>query len=78
MASENLRSLLNSLDVQAKNDIISIAPSISQPLGGGNKAKGQLGGSEGPNVGFAFISIFGKVFKTKSKNIPIFLSLIHI
>ena len=42
MASENLRSLLNSLDVQAKNDIISIAPSISQPLGGGNKAKGQL------------------------------------
>ena len=72
MASKNLRSLLNSLDVQAKNDIISISPSISQPLGGGNKAKGQLGGSEGPNVGFAFISIFGKVFKTKSKNIPIF------
>jgi len=72
MASKNLRSLLNNLDVQAKNDIISISPSISQPLGGGNKAKGQLGGSEGPNVGFAFISIFGKVFKTKSKNIPIF------
>ena len=72
MASPNLRSLLNNLDVQAKNDIINISPSISQPLGGGNKAKGQLGGSEGPNVGFAFISIFGKVFKTKSKNIPIF------
>ena len=72
MASPNLRSLLNDLDVQAKNDIISISPSISQPLGGGNKAKGQLGGSEGPNVGFAIISIFGKVFKTKKDNVSVF------